>query len=583
MWRDARQVPRDSVVEADVCIVGGGPAGLTLARELAPLGLRICILESGGHEEDEATQELADGRFTGAHHFEPLRNARRRQVGGMANKWDSELGIRNRVGFRAGPLDPIDFEKRDWLPFSGWPFGRAELDPYYERVHRSFELGPFDYGAERWETDGARRLPLDPAVFETDVWTFVRQEIFTQELPEALASRDNVSIFLWANVTEIESDDTASNVTGVRVACLSGNRFRVAARAVVLAAGGMENARLLLLSDRVQRGGLGNGENLVGRFFTEHQPVHGGTLFPSDPALIERLSLYDVRRVGEVPVIAKLRLREEVARREQLLGFSAALLPKHARYRHARGEYTDSVAYLLGALRRGRLPENVREHVRNVRHGYDYITARLLHKASGGRLFRYFNAGPDMLTGGGWSQEPDLLRRYSVIDVHLHVEQAPHPENRVMLARDLDPLGCRKTHLHWLWRERDIDSVRRGERLLAEELRRSGIGEYRIAEENGRPVMESPGLHHHMGTTRMHDDPREGVVDANLRVHGISNLYVAGYSAFPTGGYINPTLTVLALTIRLADHMKSTFRRPTSAVSASAAPEASAAIPGGVQ
>jgi choline dehydrogenase-like flavoprotein len=139
-----------------------------------------------------------------------------------------------------------------------------------------------------------------------------------------------------------------------------------------------------------------------------------------------------------------------------------------------------------------------------------------------------------------------------------------------MLSGELDPLGCRKTHLHWLWRERDIDSVRRGEQLLAEELRRAGIGEYRIAEEGGRPAMESPGLHHHMGTTRMHDDPREGVVNADSRVFGVSNLYVAGYSVFPTGGYINPTLTVLALAIRLGDHLKGEWRGAAPSVASGA-------------
>ncbi len=562
MWIDARGIPPDQVVETDVCIVGSGPAGLTLARELAGSDVRVCILESGGREFDEATQSLADGRFTGASHFELLRNARRRQVGGMGNQWDSEIGIRDRLGFRAGPLDPIDFERRDWLPYSGWPFGRAQLDPYYDRVHTSFGLGPYQYAGEYWEDDRARQLPLNPETFATDVWTFVRQEIFTTELPEALAQAPNVSFYLWANVVEIETDETASNVTGLRVACLTGNSFRVSARLFVLAAGGMENARLLLLSDRVQSGGLGNGHNVVGRFFMEHQPVHGGTLYPNDRSLIDQLSLYDVRTVNDVPVIGKLTLREDVARREQLLGFSVAFLPKHPRYRKALQKYLYSAEALARSALRGRLPENAGAHLRNVVEGYDFIAARAMNKASGGRLFADFNAGPDMLNGGGWSADGDASHRFSVIDVHLHVEQAPHPENRVMLGGNLDALGCRKTHLHWLWRQRDMDSVRRAQILLADGFRRAGLGEYRIASEHGRPVLDASGLHHHMGATRMHEDPKRGVVNANLRVHGVSNLYVAGYSTFPTGGYINPTLTVLAMSLRLADHLKQVLAGP---------------------
>jgi choline dehydrogenase-like flavoprotein len=571
MWLDARRVPRDTVVEADVCIVGGGPAGLTVARELAGTGARVCLLESGGREYDDATQSLADGKFSGASHFEPLRNCRRRQLGGMGNQWDSDLGVRGVLGFRAGPLDPVDFERRDWLPYSGWPFGRAHLDPYYERAHATFGLGPFRYDAEHWGDDRARPLPVAPETFTTDVWTFVRQDVFTKELPEALGRSGNVSVYLWANVVEIETDENAANVTALRAACLDGNAFRVSARIFVLAAGGMENARLLLLSDRVQRGGLGNGHNVVGRFFTEHQPIHGGTLYPTERSLLDRLALYDVRQVRGVPVIGKLTLREEVARREQLLGFSVALLPKHPRYRKARQEYVDSFATLVRAAARGRVAKDAGAHLRNVIEGWDYVAARALHKASGGRLFDGFDAGPDMLTGGGWSAAGDASRKFSVIDVHLHVEQAPHPENRVMLAADRDALGCRRTHLHWLWRERDIDSVRRGQRLLADGFRRAGIGEYHVAEENGRPVLDASGLHHHMGTTRMHADPKQGVVDADSRVHGTSNLYVAGYSVFPTGGYINPTLTVMAMCIRLGDHLKRVLAGPTRAARPAAA------------
>lgn len=555
MLLDARRVAQDAIVECDVCIVGAGPAGLTLAREMAGTDIRVCVLESGGREFDPATQDLADGRVSGGS-FEPLRNARRRQLGGMGNQWDSDLGVRDELGFRAGPLDAIDFEQRDWLPHSGWPFGRAHLDPFYERVHRRFGLGPYRYDAAHWADGTAGPLPVDPTMFTTDVWTFVRQELFTRELPDELARAANVALYLWANVVEIETAEHAGEVTALRVACLDGNRFRVRAKTFVLAAGGMENARLLLLSDRVQRGGLGNGHNVVGRYFMEHQPVHGGTLRPARRAVIDELSLYDVRRVGGVPVIGKLVPHEDLLRREQLLNFSVAFLPKHPRYRKARGDGPDSVVALAKAAARLRVPEAFGTHVKNIVRDIDYVGARALWRLSRGRLFSDFTAGPNMLTGGGWSAAGDASRRYAVLDVHLHVEQAPHPENRVTLDDRLDPLGCRKVHLHWLWRERDFTSVRRGQELLADQLRRAGVGEFRIASEQGRPVLEASGLHHQMGTTRMHADPKFGVVDAHGRVHGVGNLYMAGYSVFPTGGYINPTLTVLALALRLADRVK---------------------------
>ena len=558
MLLDARRVLRDEIVDADVCIVGSGPAGLTVARELVGTGVRVCVLESGGREFDAETQALADGKVSGGR-FEPLRDARRRQVGGMGNLWDSEIGFRDRLGVRAGPLDPIDFERRDWLPHSGWPFGRAHLDPYYERVHRQFGLGPFRHDAEYWAPGVGRALALDSDSFQTDVSTYVRQETFTTALPEELVRAANVAVHLWANVVEAEVTENAGEVTALRVACLTGNQFRVRAKQFVFAAGGIENARLLLLSDRVQRGGLGNGHNVVGRYFMEHQPVHGGTLHPSRRSLLDEIALYDVRHVNDVPVTGKLVPTRGLLERERLLHFGVSFLPKHARYRKARQEYPDSLAQLARAARELRRPESAGTHVRNVVRGADYIAARLACRLTGGRVCSDFNAGPDMRTGGGWSAARDASRRYSVLEVHLQAEQAPHPENRVTLDEKLDALGCRKAHLHWLWRERDLTSVRRAEELVADGLRRAGLGELRIASANGRPVLDAPGLRHHMGTTRMHENPKHGVVDAQCRVHGVSNLYIAGHSVFPTGGHVDPTLTTLAMSLRLADRLKELF------------------------
>jgi choline dehydrogenase-like flavoprotein len=195
----------------------------------------------------------------------------------------------------------------------------------------------------------------------------------------------------------------------------------------------------------------------------------------------------------------------------------------------------------------------------------------MLRKLSGNRWFVHFDEGPDMIYGGGWSAEADRHRKYAVFAVILHTEQAPHRDNRVTLDASRDALGARRVRLHWEWRPVDVDSVRRAEHAFAREIARSRLGRYEVAaDEGGRPVLVGPGLHHHMGTTRMHDDPRQGVVDRDGRVHGVPNLYLAGCSVFPTGGYINPTLTIVALAIRQADRLKSELRGGV-AVAASAA------------
>ena len=156
--------------------------------------------------------------------------------------------------------------------------------------------------------------------------------------------------------------------------------------------------------------------------------------------------------------------------------------------------------------------------------------------------------------------------RYGTLDVIVHAEQAPDRDNRITLSERRDSLGTRMAHLHWEWRPIDIDSVARMQELLKAELARSGVGRLDLSRVDGRPELFNAGLHHHMGTTRMHADPRRGVVDEECRVHGVGNLFVAASSVFPTGGYINPTLTVLALAIRIADRVRQQAARPAAAL-----------------
>jgi choline dehydrogenase-like flavoprotein len=578
MLVDGRHVPAGTTIETDVCVVGTGPAGTTLARELIGQPFRVCVLESGGPELEAETQALTEGVQTGDP-TDALPKSRRRQLGGTPHAWDSRAATRE-VGLRCAPLDAVDFRPKAWLPeYPAWPLSRTDLDPYYARAHAAYRLGPYKYDAADWECEQARQLPVDGAVLRTNVWQYGAQAPFVSEFPAQVAAAGNVTVYHHANVVEVETNDTASEATGVRVACLSGGTFAVRAKVVVLATGGIENARLLLLSDRAQPGGLGNGHDLVGRYFMEHQFVHGGTFVPASRAVFDRMALYDTRRANGASATGKLYFTEEVLERERLMNVSFAFLPKHRRYLKARDEYVQSFNTLLRSAARLRLPAEAGQHARNAWEGIDYVGARMLRKLSGGRWFRHFDEGPDLVYGGGWSAEADRHRKYSVFAVILHTEQAPHRENRVTLDDGRDALGARRVRLHWEWRAADIDSVSRAEQLFAGEIARAGLGRFEIARDAaGRPVLVGPGLHHHMGTTRMHDDPRQGVVDREGRVHGVPNLLVAGCSVFPTGGYINPTLTIVALSIRMADYVKEAMR-PGAPVLAGAAPDRAATVP----
>lgn len=553
MLHDAHDLPAGAVLDADVCIVGGGPAGTAIALELARRGVDACVLEGGGTEPDPAAQSLHEGTVSGDR-YPPLAETRWRQLGGTSHLWNTRLGPDH--GFRAAPLDPIDFERRDWVPHSGWPLGREQLEPYYRRAQEFFGLGPYAYEGASWEREEGPRLKLDPAACDTSVWQFSRRERFL-EGPVAEAARSpRVAVWLHANVTGLETGASGGVVSRVQAATPEGKRFSVRARTVVLAAGGIENARILLLSGGEEGAGLGNGHDLVGRYFMEHQVVTGGILTPRDPALLDVAALYDERPVDGTWVMGQVRFTEATMRRERLLNLSFALYPRHPRHERIRDQAIHSFESLARAALRLRPPAEAGRHLREVLRSADYVAASLLRKASGQRLFRYFVPGPDLVSGDGWSALPDKRRRFGAFEVLLHTEQLPHPENRVVLSEERDRLGCRRPELRWRWRDEDRENVARAQRLFAAEVERAGIGRYdpRVDAE-GRPVLRAAGLHHHMGTTRMHPDPRQGVVDADARVHGVGNLYVAGCSVFPTGGYINPTLTIVAMAMRLADHL----------------------------
>ena len=554
MLIDVNELDAGEVIDTDVCIVGAGPAGITLARELADEDFRVCLLESGGTEPDERTEMLAAGETVGDC-IQELHTSRARALGGTSHLWNSKIGD-SQIGFRAGALAALDFEKRDWVPHSGWPFDKAHLDPFYERAQATCELGPYHYEGSAWETETAARLPLDEDSVTTSVWQFATQNIIADTFQQRVAVERNITTYLHANVVEIELSESCNTVTRLRVASLRGARFWVQAKFFVLAAGGIENARLLLISDKQHKAGIGNQNDLVGRYFMEHQVVRAGTLFPANRSMFDRVALYDQRFEGNASILGKLDFTDEVLRREELLNVSAMLLPKHRWHDRVRQDSVDSLAELLRSARRLKVPPDGFRHLSQVIGGLDYVAAALFRKASRNKLFPYFINSPDLISGGGWSKLENKDRRFSFFEVLLHTEQAPDPENRVTLSNERDELGCRRARLNWRWRDIDVESVHRAQTLLAAQFDRAGIGELRIELKDGRPNLVISGLHHHMGTTRMSSNTRQGVVDPNSRVHGLSNLFVAGCSVFPTGGYINCTLTIVALAIRLADHLK---------------------------
>lgn len=542
MFIDARQVESDSVVEADLCIIGGGAAGITLARAFVGAGVKVCLLESGGLDFAWDVQELSQGRLGGLPYF-ALDVAQLRYFGGNTNGW----------GGWCKPLEPSDFRRRSWVPDSGWPFARSELDPFYLRAEEICGIAPHDWNPRSWvarlASPRARLLPFAPDKLEHSLYRFARTLRFGLAYRPEINASDNVHCLLNTHVLGLRASSDARRLSRVEAGTLSGKRFTVQAKHYVLAAGGVENSRLLLLSNDVAPRGLGNDADLVGRYFMEHPHVKRRVI-PIDrrtPIGLYGLAFY------RQSVAVRLSLPVAVQRREELLGYSANLHPFY--YGH------DKAGWL--AFRK--------------------LVLSLMPSRKTDPYIRFPPMGPARMSG---REIADIIREFPMVTVAAFLqkfqpvgflshylleskpEQAPNPDSRVLLDDKRDAFGLNRARLDWKTTELDRRTALRGDAILGQELARLGIGRLEPlppdeAEAAGPWPANLEGGWHQIGTTRMHADPRHGVVDADCRVHGMENVFIAGSSVFPTAGVTPPTLTIVALALRLAEHLKSQFAGET--------------------
>jgi len=519
MLTDARALASGTILDADVCIVGAGAAGITLAREFAGAEFRVILLEGGGLTFEHRSQFLNRGQLAG-HSSLPLDATHRRQFGGTTAVWFG----------RCRPLEALDFESRPWVPYSGWPFSAPDLDTYYARAGAVCELEAHGYDPQDARLAG---VGLEDKLFRFSPPTHFGETYFP-----LLRSAANMHLVVHANASSLTLDDAGTAVTGVRCATLNGKRLLIRARHFILAGGGLENPRLLLNSRDVHTRGLGNLNDLVGRFFMEHAETFVAVAeripadFPSEYLQLNYESFQ--RRLSPTPAIG---LPDSRLRELRLLssGMFFVRRPLHK---------TDDRFYsrrLRGFL----------ELVETLQHRRPPTWAAL---AGLGKSVVHSPTIVGLMSKALMAK----LAGESEYALQLQTETVPNPESRVTLIDRKDALGINQIRLDWRLSAQDLDSFRRSQTCLLDGLTGLGISIRELHHDldpEGWPVCMLTSRHH-MGTTRMNRDARLGVVDANCRVHGIPNLYVAGSSVFPTSGMANPTLTIVALAVRLADHVK---------------------------
>ena len=510
----------------DLCIVGAGPAGITLALELEGTGLRVCLLEAGGSVYEAETQRLLEGEVVGQR-YPSLRDTRVGALGGSTTVW---------AGW-CRPLEALDFEPRDWCGAGGWPFGLDELRPYYARAHEICGLAAFEYDPEQWAGILGEWgiLPAD-ADFANEIF-HVRIRNFGQHYRERLERSKKIDLVLHAPVTRARLEGPAC--TAVEIRTLDGYDLAIRADHFVLAAGGVENPRLLLLSSGERAGVPGNAGGLVGRFFTDHSYVDPGTLVLREP---DALECYWPRPAvpsrGASAVRSVLSLRREVVERERLMNAAFFFHPRYEAHRVFASEEVKALLHLFNKLKRRGVPGAAWPYARQAVKAPHRLALAMARKLA-------VRHGP--------------ARRWRM---RAAFETEFRYDNRVTLSDQRDRLGRRRVCIEWKIGEADVENMRRVTDLFDRAVRQAGVGHLERAFPDApaawRQAVE--GGKHHMGTTRMHVAARHGVVDENSRVHGTSNLFVTGSSVFPSGGYANPTLTIVALAARLADHLKRVVR-----------------------
>ena len=529
MHIDARNLPNNSIINGDVCIVGAGAAGLSIALDWMTGPYKIILLESGGFEFDNDVQDLINGTTSGQKYY-PLRASRLAMFGGTTGHW---AGM-------CSPMDNIDFEKRDWVPHSGWPITRQDLDYYYEKAHKTIQLGPYNYDLDYWQKQDPdlKSFQLDNDVVWTKLWQ-INSLRFGPTYADTIKKAKNIHLYTYATLTNILANEEVSEIREVTLKNTAGKTHTVRAKHFILAGGTIQNTRMLLASNTQAIKGLGNDNDNVGRYFMEHLEIQSAELWLYKPFLAKLYTWGNV--YGE------LSISEKAQKEHRILNGTAGLSPLSiAKYTKPRMEIWQNA--------------DPRKSMDNVMQNWVEAAREANAELYGEDDFDSLKTEEEKLTK--LLELFDKLSMTNTFEFQTRIEQAPNPDSRVTLGRDRDALGMPRVNLHWQLTELDKRSIRTIYQLIGQQMGLAGLGRVKLKEylqdeldNTSWPDGTNAGWHH-MGATRMSDDPKKGVVDANCQIHGIHNLYVAGAGCFSTSSAPNPTLTLVALSLRLSDHVK---------------------------
>lgn len=561
MITDVESLGGDEVLTADLAVVGAGPAGIVTALEAARHGFDVLLVESGYKTFKPEIQQLAEAAEWDARLHSPMSWAVRRQLGGTSVIW----------GGKCVPLDEVDFDRRRFIGDHVWPISYDQLLPYFQRACDWMACGRAVF-----ETATMRHLPasLVPGLpdGEARASTLERWSLptnFGREYREQLERSARVRVITGLTCTEVVTRPGDPSVGHLGCRSLDGKRLQVRARAYVIAAGGLDSTRLLLASPGPYGSPLGGHSGHLGSWYMSHvEGVIANVRFSTPP----KSTVFGYERdIDGTYVRRRLTVSREVQHEKELPNVAAWLAnPELADSRHRNGVL--SFVYLMLRSPVGRLVspdaqrlsmtgEDVpgapyggaergpaREHLRNI--ALDAGSVASFAASFGAK--RFLARGrrvPGFFVYSGQNLYP----------LQYHGEQVPNPQSRVALTDQHDALGMPKLRIDIQFLKQDVDGIIRTHQVWDDYLRQTGCGRLEYTSQDPAATVWSRigGAFHQVGTTRMAQRPEDGVVDENLAVHGMRNLFVASSSVFATSGQANPTLTIVVLALRLADRLRS--------------------------
>jgi len=564
MIEDLSTFSEDIGIEEELAIVGAGPAGIVIALEAARLGLSVVLIESGKRSFDPAVQELSEAAEWDRHRHAPVSLTVRRQVGGTSTIW----------GGRCVPYDPVDFAPRPFLDVPAWPIGYKEVQRYFERTCDWMVCGRAAFNTSELPHLPSGIVPgfVDGSVLGSSLERWSLPTDFGKTYQEHLERSPRVRLLTGVTCTEIVCPSQGGRAQRLECRTHAGGRVLVTAKAFVVACGGLESTRLLMSSSGPEGEQLGNRSGHLGRWYMAHVEGSIANVRFSTPP---RQTVYGYERdIDGVYVRRRFSFSEEYQRTHKLPNVVSWLgNPEIPDARHGSGQLSFVYLALTSALGPRFAPEVQRlaltgTEIPGTPYGGATITSRASHLRnilrqpfSTGRFMIDFGARR-FLTRGRRAPGFFVYNRQNLYPLQYHGEQLPNPTSMVGLSREADRFGRRRLTIDLQFSPVDVDGVVRAHEHWDRYLRKLGVGRLEYLHQDLNQAIEQRlgGGFHQIGTTRMSASPSDGVVDQNLAVHGVPNVYLASSSTFVTSGQANSTFMVVAFALRLADHLARQLR-----------------------